>query len=191
MLTQSLEDNIWLSIALGLIVYILDYYLVLYEVFLYHNYAKEFLVFNGRYENSTLLKRVKEKNWFPSSSFLVVLAILAIGIYAGWFALVGQLSLPEVFSFLMGGLILYRVACSLIHFRYISLFRFARIEGEFEGSVEYSERVTFTLPYLDMYGFTLLFLLLFFFHGGWFLPGGILTCFLAARHHRDWVLIKT
>jgi hypothetical protein len=191
MVTQSLNDNVWISIVLGLFVYLVDYYLTQYEVYLYHTYAREYLVYKGRYEGSNVLKRVKEKKWLPSVSLMVTLLILSIGIYAGWFALVRQLNLPEVFSFLMGGLILFRVARSLSHFRYISLYKFAQVEGEFEGRVEYSERITFTLPYMELYGFTILFTLLFLIHGGWFLPGGILTCFLAARHHRDWVLVKT
>jgi hypothetical protein len=189
--TQSLCENVWLSIAIGLIVYIVDYYLTQYEVYLYHTHAQEYLVLKGRYERTHVLKRVKENKWLPSTTFIVTLLIQTLGIYAGWFALVKQLFRPEVFSFLMGGLILLRVASALIHFRYISLYQFARDEGYFKGKLEFSERVSFTLPYMEMYGFTSLFLILFLFHGGWFLPGGILTCFIVARRHRDWVRTKT
>jgi hypothetical protein len=191
MLTQSLEENVWIAIAIGVLVHVVDYYLTQYEVYLYHTHAKEYLVFKGRYDGTKVLKRVEENNWLPSSFLISALLIQAIGIYAGWIAVMNNLDLPEVFSFLMGGLILYRVARGLTHCQNISLFRFAKDEGEFEGMLEYSERVTFSLPYLEMYGFTLLYLFLFLFHGGWFLPGGVLTCFVAASRHRDWVLVKT
>jgi len=190
-MTELLIDKVWIPMILAVVLYVIDHYLVLYEAYLYHNHVKDYIVFDGRYDGFEKLTKPGNRKWIPNISFLAVLVILSLGIYAGWYAMVKIIDKPEIFSFMVGGLIFYRVARSLIHFRYISLFQFAQRQGEMEGKVEYSKRLTFTLPYLDLYGFTFLYLLLFFFQGGWFLPGAILTCFLAARHHRDWVMVKT
>ncbi|OGO16906.1 MAG: hypothetical protein A2Z14_01945 [Chloroflexi bacterium RBG_16_48_8] len=190
-MTELLIDKVWISIVLCLVLSIMEHYLGLYEVYLYYNHVNAYMIFEGRCDGYERFIEPGNRKWIPSTSFMVVLAILSLGIYAGWFALVKQFGRPEIFSFLVGGIILYRATRSLIHFRMISFFRFAQDPGEIQGKVKYSRRLTFTLPYLDLYGFTLLYLLLFFIQGSWFLLGGILTCFIAARRHRDWVMVKT
>jgi hypothetical protein len=114
-----------------------------------------------------------------------------LGIYLSWSALVEQYNRYDVFSLILGGLFLFRAASGVVHFRRIALFRFATIPGDIKGKIEYSKHMTSTLLYLDFYGITFLYLMLFIIQGGWFLLGGILTCFIAARRHRDWVVVKT
>jgi hypothetical protein len=191
MMEKLLIDQVWIPIVLCAVIYLVDYYLGLYEAYLYHNHAKAHVVFDERYEGYERVSETGNRKWIPSSSFFVVLVVVSLGIYAAWYALVKQFARPELFLLILGGLILFRAASTLIHFRTVSLFRFTMQSGEIKGKVMYSKHMTSTLLYLDFYGFTLLYLLLLFIQGGWFLFGGILTCFIAARRHRDWVMVKT
>ncbi len=191
MIEELLIDQVWIAITLSLVIHVIDHYLALYEAYLYHNHANTYMVFDGIYDGYEKLTEPGNRKWAPSVSFITVLVVVSLGIYVGWYTLVKQYSRPDVYSLVLGGLILFRVARSLIHFRTISLFRFTQAPGEIKGKIEYSKRLTSTLSYVDFYGFTILYLLLFIIQGGWFLVGGILTCFIAARRHRDWVMVKT
>jgi hypothetical protein len=191
MLEELLIDQVWIAIVLCVVLYVGDHYLGLYEAYLYHNHVHAYMVFNGRYDGYEKMAEPDNRMWSPSTSFLIVLAVVSLGIYASWFALVKQFGRIELFSFVLGGLILFRVAICLIHFRRVSLFRFALRSGEMKGKLEYSKELTSTLVYVELFGFAFLYLLLFIIQGGWFLLGGILTCFIAASRHRDWVIVKT
>ena len=191
MLEQLLIDQVWIPIVLCAVIYLVDYYLGVYEAYLYHNHAKAYVVFDEGYEGYEKVTDPGHRKWIPSPSFLIVLVVVSLGIYAAWYALVKQFTRPELFSLVLGGLMLFRIASTLIHFRKVSLFRFTLQPGEIKGKVVYSKHMTSTMLYLDFYGFTFLYLLLLIIQGGWFLFGGILTCFIAARRHRDWVMVKT
>jgi hypothetical protein len=191
MMEGLLIDQVWIAIILCVILYVADYYLGLYEAYLYHGYVQPYIIFSGSYEGYERLTEPGKGKWAPSISFLIVLLVTSLGIYAGWVAFVKQFVRPEIFLLILGGLILFKAASALIRFRAISLFRFTRYPGEIKGKIVYSRHLTSTLRYLDFYGFTLLYLMLLFIQGGWFLLGGILTCFIAARRHRDWVMVKT
>lgn len=191
MMEELLIDQVWIPIILCAVLYLGDYYLGLYEAYLYHNHAKTYVVFDERYEGYEKVTEPGNRMWVPSTSFFIILVVVSLGIYAAWYALVEQFARPELFLLVLGGLILFRVASALIHFRTVSLYRFTLQPGEIKGKVVYSKHMTATLQYLDFYGFTFLYLLLLFIQGGWFLLGGILTCFIAARRHRDWVMVKT
>jgi hypothetical protein len=188
---KLLIDQVWISMVLTLVVYIVDYYLGLYEAYLYHNHAKAYIVFDGRYDGYANLAETGRRKWLPSTSLITVLVVVSVGIYVGWQTMVKQYSRPEIFSLILGGLLLFRVAKSLIHFRAISLYRFAQRPGEISGKILYSKRCYSTILYQDFFGFVLIFFLIFLIQGGWFLLGGIFTCFIAASRHRDWTIVKT
>ena len=186
-----LIDHIWISILLCILFTTAQHYLGLFEVYLYHNYATAYMDYEGRYDGYEWATSTDHRKWMPNTHLIIVLVVSSLAILAGWYALVKQVNQPEIFSFLLGGILLFRITRSLVNFRMISFFRFARNREDIQGKVTYSKRLAFTLPYLDMYGYALLYLLLFLFLGGWFLPGGVLTCFITARQNRDWVLVKT
>ena len=191
MLEIILIEHVWISIVLTVLFYVVDHYLGLYEAYLYHNHAKVYVVFDGRYDGYEKFAESGNRKWMPTTSFITVLVVVSLGIYVGWQTIVKQLGRPEIFSLVLGGLLLFRVAKSLIHFRAISLYRFAQRPGEMSGKMVYSKRLYSTVLYQDFFGFALIYFLIFLIQGGWFLLGGIFTCFIAASRHRDWTIVKT
>jgi hypothetical protein len=191
MIEDLLINQVWIPIIFALILYMADHYMGIYEAYLYQQHAQFYLVYEGRYDRYRKLFDSGQPIWIPSISFVIVLIIVSLGIYASWYTMVNQVGRPELFLLILGGLILFQAAKCFVRFRNISFFRFAQNEGELKGKIWHSKRLTSTMLYQDFYGFTLIYLILFIIEGGWFTLGGILTCFIAARRHRDWAKVKT
>jgi hypothetical protein len=112
-------------------------------------------------------------------------------IWVGWIGLMRQLNRPDIFLFMLGGLVLYLLADGLIEFRRVMLFRSAQRGEGIRGQVIFSKRQVWMQNILELYGFVILYLLIFLMGGGWFFLGGAVTCFISSRRQRDWVLVKT
>jgi hypothetical protein len=112
-------------------------------------------------------------------------------IFAGYIGLMRQLNRPEIFIFILGSLYLYLLADGLIEFRRVMLFRSAQRGEGIRGQVIFSQRQVWMQIVLELYGFVVLYLLIFLMVGGWFFLGGAVTCFISSRRQRDWVLVKT
>lgn len=119
------------------------------------------------------------------------LLVVAAAILIAWEISVRQYDRPDIFSFLMGGLLLLEAAVALQRFRHIVLFRYARRAEGIRGKIEYSRRLALSLSFFDLYGFVALYVFIFLVSSSWFFLGGALTCFVASRRLRDWVMIRT
>ncbi len=191
MVEEAIIDQVWLALLLGFLFWTTDYYLAQYERYLYHAGVKERLVFEGLYDPAPTLTKMGRMSWLPSVRFLGGIQFLLLGIYAVWKIMVLEIQREEVFAFLIGGLILYRMATGIHRFHNIVLFRQVQKPDNLEGQATFSSRLGFTLFYIDLYAFTVLYLLLSLLEGSWFLFGGALTCLISSRKQRDWVLTRT
>jgi hypothetical protein len=191
MLEEAIIDHLWLALLLGFLFWTGDYYLAQYGRHLYHTGVKERLVFEGLYDPPPELTKLGRMSWMPSVRFLGGIPFLLLGIYAVWKIMVLEVQHEEVFAFLIGGLILYRLATGIHRIRNIALFRLLREPDNLEGQGTFSARLGFSLTYIDLYAFTVLYLLLALLEGSWFLFGGALTCLISSRKQRDWVLTRT
>jgi hypothetical protein len=181
----------WIPLTFGVISFAVDHFLTRYETHLYHAGAKRYFNIKGRYGGDTGSQDVGLWRGLMDMGLVFSVLILGGGIYAAWEFFMRQSERPEIFMFLIGGLILYESATSLRHLRTVMLFRHA-LRGEgLQGKIEYSERLSHTLAYIELYGFTAFYLLLFLIFWSWFFLGGALTCFIASRRWRDWVMIRT
>ena len=192
MIERLLIGNVWFAIGLGVSVYAVNYYLAMKETYLYHAGAKDYLVFQGIYEPATALPSSATQRRSANVKILAGMLILAIGIGAAWIVCL-QLATPrpDVFSILMGGLILLEAATIMRHVRNIVLFHDAPNGKTLKGNVEYSSRLGHTLFYVEMYSFAALYALIFFTTSSWLFLGGALTCFVSGRRQRDWTVMRT
>src|SRR5512140_3284176 len=126
MLEQLLITQPAAAVAACLAIYIADYFLTVYEARLYQGGAKTHLAFEGRYSSSNIfhLEDSMLRWWNPR--YLWVLAILVVGVGVTWYLLVRRYALPEVFAFLLGGLLLMEAAVVIRQIRRIILFNYIK-----------------------------------------------------------------
>lgn len=183
-------NQVWFTILMGAILYITDAFLTYYASFLYHAGAKDHLSYEGIYDPPEVYDKPPYQRLL-SPIYVLKLGFLCLMILVSWMILVRQLNRSEIFLFILGGLYLNLLADILIEFRRVMLFRSAvRSEG-IRGQVIYSQRQVWKQTILELYGYVVLYLLIFLVAGGWFFLGGVLTCFISSRRQRDWVLVKT
>jgi uncharacterized membrane protein (UPF0182 family) len=189
-LERLLVNNPGLAVVLGVSIFVIEHYLSIYEVYLYHAGAKDFVVYNGVYRLTSEAEAVVQRRRIIGVKFAVTLAILVAGILAAWWISVQQFERPDVFLILMGGLVLVQAAEIIREYRQIMFFREARQHGGLTGRVEYSRRLVLMQWVFDMYGFVILYAVLFLISSSWFILGGALACFVNSRRLRDWTVIK-
>jgi hypothetical protein len=183
-------NQVWFTILIGGILFVADAFLTYAASFLYHAGAKDHLAYEGIYDPPAVHSKPPQQRLF-TPIFLLKVGFLCLMILAGWIVLVRQLNRPEIFIFMLGGLYLYLLADGLIEFRRVMLFRSAQRGEGIRGQVIFSQRQVWMQIVLDLYGFVVLYLLIFLVAGGWFFLGGAVTCFISSRRQRDWVLVKT
>lgn len=190
MIERLLIGNVWFALTAGVVFYAVGYYLYIYETYLYHAGAKNYVVFQGSYELTPALQESVVKRRFVNVRLLAILLVLSVAILAAWAIIVQRFDRPDIFSFLMGGLLLLEAAVGMRRFRNVVFFRHAQNAGELRGKIEYSRRFVLTQSFFELYGFVALYVLMFLVSSSWFFLGGALTCFVASRRLRDWVMVR-
>lgn len=190
MIERLLTDNVWFALAVGVVFYAVSHYLYVYEAYLYHASAKNYVVFQGSYELTPALHSAVAKRRFVDVRLLVILLVLSVAILGAWAIIVERFDRPDIFSFLMGGLLLLEAAVGMRRFRNVVFFRHTQSAVDLRGKIEYSRRFVLTQYFFDLYGFVALYALMFLVSSSWFFLGGALTCFVASRRLRDWVMVR-
>ena len=191
MIEQWWQSNVWFAMALGVLAYAMSYLLAFSGAFLYNNGARAHITSEGKYEWSADMREFVNWRQFPMLKTAITLGVLALGIGVVWTILIAQYNQPEIFSFMMGGLILLELAGWMRQGRSIAFFYFARRHVGLEGSLTFSKRLTHTLSYLEFQNFALFYILIFLLAGGWVFLGGAVACFISSRRHRDWTVVYT
>jgi hypothetical protein len=103
--------------------------------------------------------------------------------------LVNRYHLPEVFAFMLGGLILIEMASMIRQLRFVILFNYMKNSRGLRGKADLSRRLSAILWFNELYGYTVLFFFGFLLTGSWFFLGGAFTCLVTARRQRDWAVM--
>jgi hypothetical protein len=191
LIERLLLTNVWFAIALGVIFYIATYLLGLYEIYLYNTGAKDFIVIPNRYDlTPDRQAAITQRRWF-NWKLAAILVVMSIGIGLAWQISIGQYARSDVFSVLIGGLLLLEIADAAQRIRNIILFYNAPKAGNAKGKIEYSRRLVYSQAFFEMYIFATIYLFVFFTTGSWLFFGGGITCIVAGRRQRDWTVIRT
>jgi hypothetical protein len=187
MIENVFVTNVWLAVVAGAFFYTADYALTLLAIHLYQAGAKNYIVVEGRPDFISSFQPDDVKHRARNVRFLVALILISCAILAMSELLVEQSNRPEIFSFLIGGLLfLYTVAC-LQDVRDIALFRFAQhTRGE---KVSLSERLFYGQTALEFGICAVICGVIFLMTTSWFFLGGAVTCFVTGRRRRDWAMI--
>ena len=170
----------WPALLVWCLLYISDYAFTVTCARLYRGQEK--IAFEGSYELTPFFQRDIDALRIVSTRFLAVLLSTLIMIGLLW-ALTAE-SLPELFQFAMGSLIVVQLAIHMRHLRNLSLFRAVNYTEEVRGRIEYARTLALRMSSSECLAFSGLFLVLFGFTRSWFILGGAVGCFLLAIKHR-------
>ena len=176
-------NSLWPGIVAWSILYISDYSLTIICARLRRAGANEKIVVEGSYELTPYFQRDIDSLKLISPRFLVAL-VWSMFLLALVWALATSQSLPELYYFVLGSMILLELAIHVRHFRNLFLFWAISHTDEIRGRIEYSRPLAYRMSSYDLLAFSGLFLLLFVFTQGWFVLGGAAGCLSTAVKHR-------
>jgi len=183
-----LTQSIWVPLAAALLLHGLDVWLSLRERALYHAGARNTIFFPEQYTLSRLYKPTATLSQFWEWRYALFLVGVVISVPLAYSLFVIQRNSGWVFVFLMGGLLLYEAAECIRLGRMVTLFRAVRERQGIEGYLSIPRWLTANLFVVDLYGFGLLYAVLYLASGSLFFLGGAAACFIRAHSLRDWAI---
>jgi hypothetical protein len=180
MLIDIIQRNVWLSMGIWAILYIGDYTLTIIGAKLYRRSAKQFFTFEKGYELNPVFRQDIKKLRYFSPRFVIFLFITAILILIIW-----RLSrpFPQLFTFIMGALVLIEVNIHIRHLRNIVLFRLVAQGGAVQGHISYAGWLSYRISAIELFTFAGLYLIVFFLTDSVFFLGGAATCLVTCLKH--------
>lgn len=172
----------WIGIPFWALLYISDYTLTLICARMYQHGVRDKIAFEGSYELNPYFQGDIDSLRTISPKFLAALATTSILLVTFWW--LTQLSTPAVFLFALGALISIQLCIHTRHIRNYFLFKAASTDAV-RGRIEYSRPLSLRMSSIEMLSFSVLFLVLFFLTGSWFILGGVMSLLsIAAKHSK-------
>ncbi|MGH9795870.1 MAG: hypothetical protein ACRD5G_13955 [Candidatus Acidiferrales bacterium] len=172
----------WPGVIAWSALYISDYALTLKCARLYRSGVADKLVFEGSYELNPIFQEDIDSLRAFSPNFLWWLALTVGAVFLFWWA--GSQSGPEVYSILLGTMILLELAVHVRHVHNWFLFHEILAGAGVRGRIEYTRPLILRLSSFDLYVFSGFFGLLFAITLHWFFLGGALGCLAAGNQDR-------
>jgi hypothetical protein len=144
--------------------------------------VNEKLVFEGSFELTPYFQRDIDSLRPISPRFLAMLLLGAALLTVEW--LLARQSLPEMYAFLLGAMVLTQLTIHIRHLRNLVLFRSTANTNALRGRVEYSRLLLLRMSSAELLTFSGLFFLLFVFTQNWLMLGGMAGCFFTALKHQ-------
>lgn len=183
-------DHVELAVAASVILYGSDLLLTLGLVHFFRAGASRSVTIEGRPAFLALFGQNELARPRALAAALGRLGLLTISIPAAWALLAREASHPEVFSFLMGGLVLLGAVGCAQDLRDITVFRRAGRARTAPGKIVHSEKAVYAQTGAELQWAALLWTVLFLATAHWFYLGGAVTCFVSGRRRRDWSMIS-
>lgn len=142
----------------------------------------EKIAFEGSYELTPIFQKDINSLRRFSPRFLAMLLISSGLLAFVWF--LSAQSVPEMFVFASGALILLELTVHTRHLRNLFTFRAILNSDCVRGRIEYSRAFVLRMSANELFIFSAMFMLLFVFTQNWFILGGAATCFSTALKHR-------
>jgi hypothetical protein len=180
-LFHFLFTNPWPGLALWCTLYISDYALTLWCAHMYQAWVHEKIAVEGSFELTPFFQRDINSRRRISPRFLGMLLCTTLLLAMVW-SLVGK-SLPELYDFALGALILLELAVHLRHLRNLFTFRAMRCNDSVRGRIEYTRPFILRMSAVELFTFSAFYLILWFFMPTWFLLGGVVTCLSTGIKH--------
>jgi hypothetical protein len=164
------------------VLYVSDYVLTITCARLYRAGVNEKLVLEGSYEITPYFQRDIDSLRLVSPRFLAMLVLGAGMLSVIW--LLARRSLPGLYNFSLGSMVLVQLTVHVRHIRNLFLFRAIINTDGVRGRIEYSRPLMLRMSAFELLTFSGLFSLLFVFTQDWFMLGGATLCLSTAVKHR-------
>src|SRR5262245_11432791 len=128
--------NPWFALAAWLLTYAADYYLTVYSARLYRQSAQAHITFEGSFELTPYYQGDIDALRRVSWRFILALVWSVLLLELIWYLSVAVVKVPEMFQFLLGGLLLREAAVLVRHVRNIALFRAVRGGQGLQGQLQ-------------------------------------------------------
>lgn len=181
-LMDSFLTNLFPGLAIWIALYISDYSFTLKCARMYQGTVRDKIAFEGSYEITPIFQADIDSLRVISPRFLAALFITASLLALVW--MLTMQSGPELFQFCLGILIAVQLALHIRHLRNFFLFRSILANDGVRGRIEYSRPITLRISSVELFGFSGLFTVLFFFTQSWFVLGGAVGCLSVAWKHQ-------
>jgi len=184
-MTDFFHDHSWVAALVFGVLYISDHTMTFVCARLYQTRVREKMAFEGSYEITPFHQRDVDALRRVSPRFVIV---LVAGVAVVWlFGWTWADSSPELFAFLLGGLIVVQLTIHVRHVRNYVMFR-AMLTDAVRGRVEYTRPMLLKASAVEIFAFAALYAVLFVFTGSLFVLGGVLGCVVLATQH--WTLMR-
>ncbi|MBN1657494.1 MAG: hypothetical protein JXA93_03785 [Anaerolineae bacterium] len=182
MLIDALLDNVWLDLAIWIVLYVSDYQLTIISARRYAETIKEFSLQEGSFELTPFYEGDVDalRRFSPRMVLMLTLQCAAILIF--W-TLTQWSGDREVFAGFLGAFFLLEVVVHMRHARNLVTFHYGQ-QGGLRGRLERARWLVLRLSAVDMALYAVLFVLLFLLTGSWFVLGGVGGCLITAV--RQW-----
>ena len=174
--------GLWPGLTAWIILYISDYAFTLTCARLYRSGVSEKIVFEGSYELTPQFQPDIDSLRRISPRFLAMLVVSTLLLATIWF--LAMQSVPELYAFALGSMILLQLTVHLRHLRNFFMFRAMLSSDCVRGRIEYPRPFILRMSSQELFAFSGFFLLLFIFTSSWFLLGGAASCFSTGMKHR-------
>lgn len=182
---ELFTGSIWFSLVLAVALAVIDAALSLAERYYYHSGAKYRIKVEDEYPLDKPYHAARGVRQFFNRRYVLFVLGTALGVPAAWWIFTRANPRPDVFVAAMGGLLLLETAECVRLARVVTLYRLA-LRGEgFDGQVSVPRWLPINLMVVDLYGFALLYLLIYLLTGSLFFLGGAGSCFVRAHAARD------
>ena len=175
-------SSLWPGLTVWVLLYISDYALTITCARLYRGGVCEKLVLEGSYEITPFFQRDIDSLRRISPRFVAMLFVSAGLLAVVWF--LSSQSVPELYVFASGSMILLQLTVHTRHLRNLFMFRAMSKSDCVRGRIEYSRPFILRMSSDELFIFSAMFLLLFVFTQSWFVLGGATSCLSTAIKHR-------
>lgn len=173
-------QNFWAGLAVWATLFISDYALTLTCARMYQSGVRDKIAYEGSYELTPYFQKDIDSLRRVSPRFILSLLWSSALLFVVW-RLVGH-SVPEMYAFALGAMILVQLAIHMRHFQNLFLFRAAASDAV-RGRIEYFRQLVLRSSSFQMIEFSGLFFALFAFTHSWFVLGGGVICLSVAGKH--------
>ncbi len=136
MIERILLGNPWLAVALGVLVFAVDYYTAIYQTYFYQAGMQAFVEYQDLYKLTAEVDGVVTRRRSISGRLAAIVSVLAASILGLWWLCLRQFDRPDVFLFLIGGFVLDEAAEIIRQYRQIMVFREVQKQGGLTGKIE-------------------------------------------------------
>jgi len=166
------------------VIYVSDYLLTVTCARLYRRNVSSKIVFEGSFELNPIFQRDIDSLKFVSPRFLLLLVLVSTLIVIEWALTVP--SSPELYTLVLGAAMCAELAIHVRHLGNLHLFSSSLTAEQLRGQIEYARPLLLRMSSVQIFGFTILFAVLFAFTGSWFVAGGMFSCSVLSA--KQWYL---